>query len=148
MNATVEKEYKRLRKSGERASQAIYAARIIAEWEELDGVAVFEGDPYDDSQDSRVRILIRVDDDPSTAMDFDCGILGCEQDCRIHKAEARRIERNGVVGIEGQYRSSLEADWVHADSVYGFVGDDWKDSGYDVDVMSQTLEALTHFSGC
>ena len=26
--------------------------------------------------------------------------------------------------------------------VLGFIGDDWKDSGYDVDIMSSTIDAL------
>lgn len=145
---TTKREYTRLRRIGFTASSSLYHARIKEEWENFGGVAVYDGDSYDDSQNSFVRLLIQNDDDWSNAMDFDCGVKGCKQDCRFHKAEANRIEKNGVCGIVGQYRNSLESKWISADSVWGFVGDDWKDSGYDADIMQSALSAYKHFAGC
>lgn len=49
-----------------------------------------------------------------------------------------KVNRDGVWGIIGEYFDG-EA-WHHADSCFGFVGDDWKHSGYDTDIMRATLD--------
>jgi hypothetical protein len=56
---------------------------------------------------------------------------------RERKAEVERVERDGVWGVVGEFFDGEE--WQHADSCFGFIGDDWKDSGYDVDIMASTL---------
>ncbi len=60
---------------------------------------------------------------------------------RQEKEFEERVHSEGVYGIVGEYRCIYDDTWKHADSVWGFVGDDWQYSGYDEDVMSQTLEA-------
>lgn len=58
------------------------------------------------------------------------------------KAEESRLERDGLWGIACDYRVSPSMPWTPGDSVWGFVGDDWQDSGYDVDVRAETLASL------
>ena len=52
-----------------------------------------------------------------------------------------RIECDGVWSLVGEYWDGSE--WVHADSCGGFIGDDWKDSGHDTDIMSMTISAYS-----
>lgn len=56
------------------------------------------------------------------------------------KAFIARVERDGVYGIVGYYRTSPDEKWEHGDSCWGFVGTD--DNGYLPDIKSQTIEAL------
>ena len=49
------------------------------------------------------------------------------------------VNREGVWGIVGEYFDGER--WRHADSCFGFVGDDWKNSGYDTDIMRATVDA-------
>jgi hypothetical protein len=56
------------------------------------------------------------------------------------KKEVRqRIRDEGVFGIKTEWRFSIFDDWEEADSVWGFIGDDWKDSGYDTDMMRSAM---------
>jgi len=56
------------------------------------------------------------------------------------KKEVRqRIRDEGVYGIKAQWRLSVDEDWEDADAVWGFIGDDWKDSGYDTDMMCSAM---------
>jgi len=59
------------------------------------------------------------------------------------KAFEAKVERDGVWGVVGEYRTSADEQWEQADSCFGFVGDDWKDSGTDTDIMYATLKALS-----
>ena len=56
------------------------------------------------------------------------------------------MNRQGVWGIVGEYFDGEV--WQHADSCFGFVGDDWKNSGYDTDIMQATLDAARDASVC
>jgi hypothetical protein len=58
------------------------------------------------------------------------------------KAERERIDRDGVWGLIGQVKCSECGQWKDIDSVWGFVGEDWKDSGYDVDIMAACVDSL------
>jgi hypothetical protein len=121
----------------ERASHALRTARIKLAWEAADGVELseWEAERSDDPPFSgRVRLLLRNDDDWSSALDFD----GSERD---HKEAAERAEREGVCGVCAQFWNG--AEWEEVDSVWGFIGNDWRRSGYDVDLMSSALDALT-----
>ncbi len=53
-----------------------------------------------------------------------------------------RINKEGVYVITGRCRLSADDAWTCADSVGGFIGDDWKDSGYDVDIRKSALDML------
>ena len=65
-----------------------------------------------------------------------------EQIERERREEIVRANRMGVVGIVGAYSLSAEAPYMQADSVWGFIGDDWKGSGYDADIRAATVDAL------
>ena len=63
---------------------------------------------------------------------------------RERRWEMERIERDGVWGVVGEYKTDVcptcgrGGEWKHGDSGWGFVGDDWKDDA-DVDIMAETL---------
>jgi hypothetical protein len=61
---------------------------------------------------------------------------------REKQAEIDRINRDGVWGIIGEYRCPTCGKWTQADSCWGFVGDDWRESGYDLDIMATALERI------
>ena len=63
------------------------------------------------------------------------------QPCKHKCDEAQRIERDGVTGIIAQVRTAL-GKWIEVDSCWGFVDDDWRDSGYDLDAMEAALDYL------
>lgn len=63
-------------------------------------------------------------------------------EARAHKAISQRVDREGVWGIVGKFRASSDDAWQDADSVWGFIGRDWQDSGYDDDVRRSVLAAL------
>lgn len=67
--------------------------------------------------------------------DMDASVLESQE-----QAFKERIDRDGVWVIVGKYFDSEK--WVSVDSCGGFVGDDWKNSGYDNDIMQNTIEAL------
>jgi hypothetical protein len=51
-----------------------------------------------------------------------------------------KVNREGVWGIVSQYRCPCCGTWKTVDSCWGFVGGDWKDSGYDLDIKQAALE--------
>lgn len=119
----------------ERASQALRNARIKLAWEAAGGVEVdeWEAERFEQPDCGHVRLFLAVDSDPSSAFDGDFS----ERDL----AELReRANRDGVCGVCAQFWDGSE--WVHVDSVWGFIGNDWRGSGYDIDLMSAALEAL------
>jgi hypothetical protein len=59
---------------------------------------------------------------------------------REQKEFREKVNREGVWGVIGEYWDG--EDWQHVDSCFGFVGDDWKESGYDIDIMRATLDAM------
>lgn len=58
---------------------------------------------------------------------------------REYKAFVARVNDEGVFGLTGEYFDG--DDWQHAASCWGFIGGDWRDSGYESDIMHATLEA-------
>lgn len=130
---TLVKEYKRQRALGVQAKHAIHTARTLVEWEGLGGHT--KQDDYEEP-DARVRLSILPDEDWQHATECGCPDTGCEE---------RNIElanRDGVWGIVGEYRIRDEDDWEQADSIWGFIGSSWEDSGYDTDVRGETIRAL------
>lgn len=155
--ATMIEEYTQQRKLGLRARDAIHSARIKLEWERRngaivasDGGKVFDSYWTEGDDDAVIRLNIVNDYDGwEHVMDFDCEHKGCtpRNYCSVHKAEAKRVEREGAYGIVGEYRT-LTGEWERVDSVWGFVGDDWRNSGYDIDIMAATMDAYTHNVSC
>lgn len=58
------------------------------------------------------------------------------------KVTNARIEREGHWILVAYFRANDSDPWETCDSVGGFIGDDWKDSGYDVDLMAHALDCL------
>ena len=135
----IAKEYRRLRALGWTALLAHRAARTLEAWNRLDGHTIWADDDPDDPDepDARVRLHIVADDD------FD---LSCDcEDAHCEERQLERAERDGVWGIVGEYR--VRDEWEQADSCWGFVGEDWRDSGYDTDIMDETMRAFNKALG-
>ena len=103
----------------ETAQRALQNARVRAEWSE-----------YTDDQ---VRLRIVADDD------LDLSYLDQDMYTDKYRADIRaKAESEGGTGIIGEYFDGKT--WNHADSCYGFIGEDWRGSGYDIDIMRSTLD--------
>jgi hypothetical protein len=106
------------------ASVALRAAKIRTEWDSLecDGLV-------------RIEVLSEIDSYES--------IYGREEDDKYRREINARIENEGFYIYEVQYRLSEDSEeWVTVDSLGGFIGDDWFDSGYDIDMMASAIDAL------
>lgn len=119
------KIYRELRRLGWRASDALRSARIRAEFAALEG--------------NQVRLRVVPDDDWSFAIE-----CACDDAERCTARNRERAERDGVWGIVSEYLDPLTGEWEHADSVWGFIGDDWENSGADDDVRQAALDALRY----
>ncbi len=115
----VSREANRLLAKGWSWPDAMRSARIKAAFKtfadvywKLDNVE--DQDPYDDS----------YIDDPQ------------------EKKEIRkRVESEGVWGIRSYWRLSEEdEEWEEADATWGFINNDWEDSGYDTDLMAAAMK--------
>jgi hypothetical protein len=121
--------YQRERANGWNAQQALRNAKVRAEWEKALPC---------------VRLRIECDEMPYDDSYIDTWTDQRESEReKSRKALWERIEREGVVGVIGEYFDGDE--WVHVDSCWGFVGDDWVHSGYDTDIMRATLDAYTEY---
>lgn len=117
---TLSKEYQRLRRAGWRACNALEYAQTELAWAELESLS--------DWDDGIVRLKIEPDDSLPVWLDF-------------MPKEIERAGRDGVWGIVGQYRDPTCGKWITVDAAWGFVGADWRNSGYDYDVKRATLDA-------
>ena len=126
---TQQSEYLRLRHKGWPASNAWRAAKV----NEAFASAEAEG-------------LVRVSCEPESY--YDDSYIDTWDDSEKEKEKLRkelwtRIEQEGCWICGTQYLDPIHG-WTRVDSIGGFIGDDWKDSGYDVDSKSQALEALAN----
>jgi hypothetical protein len=147
MNATILRNYKRERSKGILAKHALQNAKTRAEWYEK------ECGEHDDPEMGSVRLRI-VPDECADLADLDGDTFNPKVNPEIPRARLEReqkeyhdkIDRDGVWGVIGEYYDG--ETWQHADSCFGFVGEDWKDSGYDVDIMQTTLDAANSIETC
>ena len=131
------------------ARMAVTATRIAAQWEALGGETV---DRYDASKDweigdPRVRIVAAADDCQSLDNLFgDTFSAKCNPEIKLEilererQAEIDRINRDGVWFMVAEYWNGRE--WEHADSMGGFIGNDFTGSGYDTDLKAEAMRAL------
>lgn len=124
MDTEVAREFARLRKKGWAAREALVAARTNVEFEACEDAGF-------------VRFRIEPDDICEVDWDF--------VDKRDEKESKARIEKHGMWGIISEARNPLGGEWEHIDSVWGFVGDDVRDNGYDTDVKQAALDWLASF---
>jgi len=114
-------EYQRLRRRNWRAVDAIRAARINCQWDELE------------AQD-----LLRVIQEPEIDWyEFDPSV-----DSKYKSEVEDRINREGYWIYLTQMRMSVDNEWETVDSCGGFIGFDWHDSGYDIDMKLAAIQAL------
>lgn len=144
--------YQRERGRGFQAKWALSNARTRMEWGSHEVAEYSSGEPIDPNR-GHVRLRVLLDET--------CHVEDLEGDTFNPKANpnipASRLERerkefvekvnaNGVWGIVGEYFDG--ETWRHADSCFGFVGDDWKNSGYDTEIMRATLDAAKDVRVC
>lgn len=129
------------------ATYAIREVRTRMEWEALDGEIVGEYDRDQDRETGSVRLRIVADDccnfDDLEGDTFDPDVNSDVPRARLEREQKEfreKVNRDGVWGVIGEYFNGKE--WVHVDSCFGFVGEDWKESGYDIDIMRATIDAM------
>jgi len=129
-----ELEYERLRAKGFSEKDASRAAKIAVAFDEAERREVL-----------RFRVL------PDQEMYDDSYIDTWEDMTKEERTQAKlelwqKIERDGVWGIVVEKYFKCDAcgrqGWEQVDSCWGFVGDDWQDSGYDTDLKNQGLKAI------
>ena len=146
MHKRIAKLYQDVRKAGWTAQSALRDARTrYAFWRR-------EAPDYLKSGDSHNCVRLRVEwDHLANAEDLmgECYCPRANPDIpasRLERQKKEFLQRRadcGAVGIVGEYWDEREQAWVQTDSVWGFVGDDWKHSGYDTDIMQSALDART-----
>lgn len=140
MNAIATNEYKRLRKSGWGAKQAVSRAKLLARWEGMKQAGMVRlriaPDEFVNMDDLKGDTYSRKanPDIPEPRM------------AREEKEFEERIEREGVCGIVGEYWNGEE--WVQVDSCWGFVGDNWKESGADDGIREAAMDAAESARTC
>jgi hypothetical protein len=130
MDAATQREYRRLRNLGWKPDDALRAAKITVAFRdaEADGLVEFEVVP----------------DEYLGIEDLEGDVFKAELHPEIPRSQIERerkefhdrIEHDGVWGIVSKVNGKT------IDSVWGFVGDDWKDSGYDTDVKAAALDII------
>lgn len=153
-------EYRRLRTAGWNANEAYRAAKIAADWNDVGGFT-FDGDDRGanvapgESVHCLGPVRLILEPDESYSLDnlkgdtYNRAVNPDIPESRMAREESEfeeRVERDGVWTLVGQYWDG--ETWQHADSCCGFVGDDWKDSGYDTDIMNTTLTAWRAHKNC
>jgi len=143
MESRTLKTYQAQRALGWHAAQALRNARTLAAWDKLDGWTANCDDgtaPYErGSGYGAVRLRIVSDDSYDDSYIDTWSDVSEKERERIRADLWERIAQDGVCGVVGEYWTGDA--WEHADSCFGFIGDDWRNSGYDVDIMSATMDA-------
>lgn len=89
-----------------------------------------------------VRLNVVPDDSPDLSwldqLDDKMG-RGFERQAVYQRERANDF---GCWGIVGQYRVMTDPRWFEVDSVWGFIDNDWQNSGYDIDIKRATMDAL------
>lgn len=153
MSTRLEMLYTAQRKAGWPASSALHHARTVLEWRTYESAWPHYRDgraqdihPIDQETDAEgrgpvVRLVVRGDDSPDLSYLDDTAVCTPAQ----RQAEYDRANRDGMWYIAGEYWTGTH--WEQVDAVHGFIGDDWRGSGYDSDVMRATLNAaLAHYA--
>lgn len=121
LNSFIRAEYMRQRKLGNPAKWALHHARARDAFTDLENAGL-------------ARLETKPDDCPDLSY--------LEQNCfaDVRDAEYDRANRDGVWGLVAEVFDPETGDWQEVDSVWGFTGDDWRDSGYDADMMRACID--------
>jgi len=128
MSPAIGAEYRRLRALGWRASEAIRAARINVLFDDYEAQGL-------------VSWRVVADWTP-----YDASYIDTWHDVRPSERERIKRETYARVNDEGHWAVVTLArkacgELHDVDSTCGFIGDDWRDSGYDVDLRAAALLA-------
>lgn len=105
-------------------------------WNELGGETVYEW--YGLDQDGKVRIVVKADQEVYDDSYLDTWGLPEDELARERNDLRNRIQAEGTCGIVSEFWNG--AEWVETYSCWGFIGDDWEDSGYDQDAMRAAID--------
>lgn len=127
MNQRGLRDYWRLRKMGWPAKDAIRAARARSTFLELEerGLVELRAVPEEEQYDASYVDTWDVSETRRAAVKRDI---------------MRRVADEGVYTLCALSRANEEDEFECVDSCGGFVGEDWRDSGYDVDLMIAAIE--------
>lgn len=117
MDQKTRRDYARLRAMHWAAREALRAAKIRTRFEALE-------------HEGRVRLDVLEDDEP-----YQHGDLEDEKETN------ERIARLGLYGIQVSVGCECCGSWNAVDACWGFIGEDWRDSGYDTDLMDAAIDA-------
>jgi len=144
--------YQRERTKGFQAKWALSNARTRLEWDQHEVAEYSSGEPIDPKR-GNVRLRLVPDETCSLEdLEGDCFDPNANPDIPASRLQRDRedfiakVNQEGVWGVVGEYFDGEK--WQHADSCFGFVGDDWKNSGYDTDIMRATLDAANAARVC
>lgn len=121
-------EYYRLRDMGWGATAAWRAAQINTRFEERENAGI-------------MRLLTAEESEG-----YDASYVDTWTDLSTFRREKwkasilDRVNREGVYCITSYVWDSPTVSYLPVDSCGGFIGDDWKDSGYDTDIKLSALE--------
>lgn len=90
-----------------------------------------------DQPDATHCVRIRFEPDELADLSY----LDQDEFSDIRDDEYDRANRDGCWGAIAEYWNEVGAEWMHADSIWGFIGDDFEGSGYDDDLKRAALEA-------
>lgn len=127
LTSQITKEYRRLRAKGFTGADALRAARVNVAFEAAENAGL-------------VEFRVDVDPEPYDASFVHTWGLPPARAQRAEREILERAERDGVWVISAVKVTDDEGEPL--DSVGMFIGDDFADSGYDVDVKRSALEAL------
>ena len=130
------------------ARYAVEADKTRAKFAALGGEFIDRGDLK--RHKGRVVIVVMPDDTGLSFEDLTGDTYKPECHPDIPKArivterqrEMERIEREGVWGVEAMIRNPVAGGWEAVDAVRGFIGDDYRSSGYEIDLMDAAISAL------
>lgn len=138
--------YKRLRSQGYTAKSAYSAAKTRVAWQAAE--CGEHNEPRFESACVRLKIVPDeyADMDDLKGDSFNPAVndnIPAARLAREEKEFENKVNRDGVWGVIGEYWNGEK--WIVSDSRFGFVGDDWKESGYDDDIKACTLAAFEEF---
>jgi hypothetical protein len=121
-------EYRRRRAADWSANEAWKAAHTVVAFETAADAGL-------------VRFRV-VRDEWTNADELWCPTGRPSDDRRVRERFLRQADDWGLWGIVSEVRCPCCGQWTVADSCWGFVGDGWRDSAYDTDVMDAALAKL------
>ena len=129
MSPWIKQEYERLRRKDWPAKDALRAAKVRDQWDDLEN-------------EGKVRIV----SEPSPDLYDDSYIDTWTDVSQAKREQARkelwaRIERDGVWMYASEFWDEEIQDWKSADAIGDFVGNEFRDSGYDTDLREAAIEA-------